>query len=636
MNSQESSSELPAKDDSKIRAYDIAFRERFPETLEPGEIYVLAADHNDPAARQRSLHVLEHGVAGLPQGAGPIQRIVVPLDPTLDDLLAATFCSRLLGGEPLPVGAKVLAEYAESARAGLNLSDLPPDSTIEGIFMAIRNVSGEDLGKPPTANRFVADWWRVSDRLMQAADSGVDPRKTKLFDDVAFADQRKYLAGDHKVFLEDVAAGEVWKVTLPGRAATSRALVLRHPISLIFKYFARSDTFAPGGKAFDLMAVQWGPSEWVFSTDPVRRGISLLSLHDKLQAAEVAKDPARAASNPWFDGASFQHTLIASPKGSSLLSDKEIERIVRGWCKARRQPRLSRNQLVAIAAGLLLLCAAGWWVRPTPAPVTLVRLTPPVELVPRSGGTDRALMITLKYDGPVTASSSAPLNDATAIGEILRTTYGFHLIEAFNVDGDGLKHALHEVDKIEYQPGDQLLVYLAGHLDADGQPVGVSQVENILDGSKCRHVLLIQDGCDDRGTALSAGHNDSTGTDDRAKDDVAQMGDPAKRLAFIDGQQATLTRRELRSFGKPYATGGIYHTPLAAEVINVLQTSGGPMRIVTLEQLSKALALQFPDRETVSPVSPFGTSKQVGSNFLFVDARPVPAALSADDAPSGP
>src|SRR5689334_15374829 len=71
------------------------------------------------------------------------------------------------------------------------------------------------------------------------------------------------------------------------------------------------------------LAVYQKDKHWRFSTDPVRR-VSLRGLADPLQQAELARDPAGAASDPWFDGKPFDYTLVGAPKKGTALADGEV------------------------------------------------------------------------------------------------------------------------------------------------------------------------------------------------------------------------------------------------------------------------------------------------------------------------
>ena len=103
-----------------------------------------------------------------------------------------------------------------------------------------------------------------------------------------------------------------------------------------------------------------GPGQWVFTTDPTQR-LPIKSLAEALQAAEVARDPA-AKSDPWFDGKPFGHTLVATPRHGTKLSDAQVLAIVRRWSRARGStPAASR--WLPTAAAVLVLVVVGLYAR---------------------------------------------------------------------------------------------------------------------------------------------------------------------------------------------------------------------------------------------------------------------------------
>lgn len=228
------------------------------------------------------------------------------------------------------------------------------------------NNAGSDLSKPGAAEQFCRDWPRMARRVMDAAERGVDPFTTPLFDDAEFARERAYLARDREVYRQDVTRGERWIVSLPDGPPKSSALVIHKPKSLLFKHWARGDDASPTGDGYLLLAVQWEESDWVFSTDPFHR-LSLKPLWEILNAAELKVNPQATGDEQWFDGAPFAHTLIAEPKRQSRLTDEKILQIVKQWCRARTAkltertgPKfdpwpLTRRQavLAASAAGVL-------------------------------------------------------------------------------------------------------------------------------------------------------------------------------------------------------------------------------------------------------------------------------------------
>ena len=332
------------------------------ELKEPraGELLIPRPHGPDGAFRPMAKRALEEGVKGFPQGTGPIERIVIWANPTLDDLLAAEFLRRLLAGEKLPAGAERFASYSTLVRQGLRPSTVPLEAAMECIFQVIRSHAGRNLSAPEAAEEFNAKWRRLAARIMAAAEEGIDPFTTSFLDrDDEFVEEQIYLRDDHKLFRDDVARGKQWTAKLPEGPPRSYALVLRNPKSQLFQHWSRDQRFGPGGKeqyrflAVDDDSVKY---RWTFTTDPTL-GPSLKGLHENLQAAEAAADAQRAADDPWV--LLYRETLVAAPEKGSLLTDKTKLRIVRRWMKAR--PLWWRRAVtagsVAAAAAVLILAA---------------------------------------------------------------------------------------------------------------------------------------------------------------------------------------------------------------------------------------------------------------------------------------
>jgi hypothetical protein len=332
---------------------EIVFRAKLePEEAVPaGEIFILPKG-KDAQRRDLAAYVVSHGIPGLEQGEGPIKRIVIPCDttrPTLDDMLAASFVQRLIEGTGLPSGAATFAKYTALAREGLQPGDMPLDSSMEGIFLAIRNNAGEDLTDEFTASKFLEDWDREAQTILRAADAGKDPFVSNLFGESSqFARERAFLKKDETVYHEDVRRGQHWLVQLPGGPPTSAMLLLEQPKSLLWKYWSRRDTSAPAGGSYLLLVVDWGKGNWVISTDPIQR-LSIKELAAALQAAELEKNKD-AGKDPWFDGAPFGYTLVAAPHGGTKLSSAEIQSVIRKWGKGRPAHDIRKNVAKRLSA----------------------------------------------------------------------------------------------------------------------------------------------------------------------------------------------------------------------------------------------------------------------------------------------
>jgi hypothetical protein len=324
------------------------------------EICLVRATAEDRPRRDLARLALEKGPQAFLRGEGPIRRIVVPVDPTLDHLLAAEFLQRLLAGRTLPAGADAMAECAQLIREGLRPGKVALERSPEAVFLAILNGAGEDLTEEATAEKFRQDWARMALRIMKAAEEGIDPFVTSLFDGPEFAREQAFLARDCEVFHLDVARGQRWRVGLPGGPPVASGLLLRQPKSLLFKHWARSDAAAPASGVCLFLAVQWDQRKWVFSTDPVQR-ISLQSLAGQLQAAETAANPSQADKDPWFDGKTFAYTLVASPHRGTALAEEQVLEIVKRWVHARPATAgRRRTPLLAGAVVAVLLTLATW------------------------------------------------------------------------------------------------------------------------------------------------------------------------------------------------------------------------------------------------------------------------------------
>ncbi len=329
-----------------------------------GELWLIAASASDAGRRDMASLVVQRGLAGLKAGQTPITHVVVPCDttrPTLDDMLAASLARLLAEGAALPAAAGQFAKYAALAREGLQPGDMPLESSMEGIFLAIRSAVGGELSEAAVGQQFAREWERMWAVIAPAIQSGADPFKADLFSQSAeFARERAFLKKDQDVYQEDVRSGQRFLVAVPGGPPSSALLVLDHPKSLLWKYWARRDTGAPTGGSYLLLAVRWEAGQWVISTDPVQR-LPIKGLAEALQSAEQSADAASAKADPWFDGAPFGHTLVASPKAGSKLTDDQILKTIKTWAHAKhlasQKPKFLAGALRAAAATIVLVLA---------------------------------------------------------------------------------------------------------------------------------------------------------------------------------------------------------------------------------------------------------------------------------------
>lgn len=491
-----------------------------------GEIYILPESNKAPKRRDFATLVFKQGLKCLPHGTDPIQTIVVDGDPTLDDVLAAIFAAELLAGRPLPAGAEQFASYSALVREGHIPSKLPLETSLEGLYLAIRTADGGDLTKADIAAQFADRCRLLGELVLNAARDGINPFvKPLIAEGSEFAREQMYLARDHETFMQDVERGEQWDVALPGGPLRGRALLLREPKSRLFKQRSRREEYSGIGKAFVFLAVDHGNGEWVFSTDPVSE-IRIDSLAARLQAAETELDPDSAAKDPWFDGKPFGYTLVAAPHRGTKLPQEKLLQIVHDWSDAptepvfavelvhRRGPQQIDGRWVAAAAAVAcLLALAGWRFislraskdvyrgyidasevtadsaehhdnnrhgdDPKPRPeVPAARGLEYDEVssdsihdtLPARTGSDYALFIATDNYKNWRILRNAK-KDVDSIAELLETHYGFrkdHVELWEEKPRDEIRGKFNEYLARKFGPDDQLLIYISGH----GEHVG--------------------------------------------------------------------------------------------------------------------------------------------------------------------
>lgn len=609
------------------------------EQAAAGELHI-RRQRGDRGERALAELVLDEGPEALPQGAGPIERIVVTASPTLDEALAAEFVRRRLAGEEIPAGCRAFARYATLAREGLKPGEVPLECSLEGIYLAILNAVAEDLSTPRAAEQFASDWRRLAERIIAAAKDGIDPfHEPFLGEGPDFAREQSFLRHDRDVFRHDVARGESWIVALPGGPPEAHGLLLRNPKSLLFKYWSRDPGGAPEGKCNLFLAVDWGGGKWVFSTDPVQR-LSLLGLAEALQAAEQVSDPAAAEADPWFDGAPFGNTLVAAPNAGTRLTEEQVLQIVREWCGARlaaariaQRPRRGNRRVLGVAtaavAALVGCVLVGAWYWRTPAPDARGLYIPEEEWRAAPGprqGKDYALLIATDHYSHWLDLPN-PTQDAGAIAQLLHDVYGFEVDPLFNpTKTEILKKLQSLTEPNRFGLADQVLIFVAGHgdrLNKEGYVVASnskdiesdptresliphSQVRDLAEKIDCGHVLVVLDVC-------------FGGTFDFGIASGGTRGGTYQKVSkqeFISRKMGCKSALWLTSgAGTPVPDGDPgQHSPFARDLIEALENKGGRDGIVTFHEL----LVQVEESQLSDPRNGQLRGNQAGGDFLFI------------------
>ncbi len=602
-----------------------------------GELFVQAASAEFDKRIDLAALVVGQGVASLRQAAGPIETIVLRSDPTLDDLLAATFAGELLAGRTLPAGAEAFARYAALVREGLAPSTVSPEASLEGIFKAIRNAAGDDLTDPIAGRRFTADWARMERVILQAAADGKDPFTTPLFAEGSeFARERAFLAKDREVYRQDMLRGEQWTVSIPGGPPLGRALLLRQPKSLLFKQWSRSAADSGAGQPFVFLAVAEEPGQWIFSTDPVQR-LPIDSLAEALQIAEIAFNPERAAQDPWFDGQPFDYTLVAAPRGGTVLSETQVLRIVRHWARASSSASRLLRWLVP-AAALLVLCVGLSLLNRNARPVEAARgleffrvsdETAQDPIAPREGKDYALLFASDAYDHwPALYNAEA---DAKKIGDVLHDDYGFEVDPCFGYTKKQFIERISEyVNKKSFGPNDQLFIYIAGHGDRIGKKgylvsktspspgakpedkidsyYPLAELKDDVEKIHCGHVFLVLDTC------FGGMIDFQVAVKEETKRGRETNLDPVPKARILRKMKLHCCAF-LTSVGREPALDGERgtHSPFAKHLINVLE-SAKPRNLVAIPNI----IVEVNGDESQEPCYGFLQGSEQGGDFLFI------------------
>jgi hypothetical protein len=259
-------------------------------------------------------------------------------------------------------------------------------------------------------------------------------------------------------------------------------------------------------------------------------------------------------------------------------------------------------------------------------------------------GKDYALFIaTDEYDHGYWVRLRNPIYDAQDVAAELQNRYGFEPPKmVLNPTRDELFAALTEISAREYQPDDQLLIFIAGHgdfntitrtgfvvarnsLPPDSDPsrstyAPLSEIRGIIEnGVRCQHVLLLLDVC-------YAGTIDfATATDFGTPTGVMRGGEPEKVLKseFIARKLKYKTRRFVASVPKTPASDGPrgLHSPFATRLLQALQSSGEADGILTFYEIWQYLDVPATTSHDQPPLMGELLGNEPQSDFLLIASQ---------------
>ncbi len=216
-----------------------------------------------------------------------------------------------------------------------------------------------------------------------------------------------------------------------------------------------------------------------------------------------------------------------------------------------------------------------------------------------------------------------PINDATVIDQLLRERYGFETEVVKNPTLEEINDKLYEYNAREFNPQDQLLVFIAGHGYFDetlgeGYVVASNSLKNDrgktsylahnllrsrVNNIRCEHIMLVMDVC-------------FGGTIDPKMVHVRGEMLEEEDSQYLVKKLTKRTRKFLTSGSKEYVPDGQpgHHSPFAAKFISALREVGGRQsRVLSTTQLIP----YFLRLQTEPRFGSFGTDES-GSDFVFV------------------
>ncbi len=223
-----------------------------------------------------------------------------------------------------------------------------------------------------------------------------------------------------------------------------------------------------------------------------------------------------------------------------------------------------------------------------------------------------------------------PIRDAKAIAEILNNKYGFFVKVYEDLTLDSISYILKKISAKDYNTGDQLFIFFAGHGyfdedDKEGYIVlknsiyddisnksyySFSKLTSLLDKTSCSHVLLVLDVCYSgtifKDIALKKGNSDvySNFSIEKNLDIDYKLLNEVLNLK---------TRKALTAGGKIEVADGVKHSPFAFRLLEALNYGADETRILTINALKSFCETQYP----YPKLEDFAPSESKG-DFLFI------------------
>lgn len=252
---------------------------------------------------------------------------------------------------------------------------------------------------------------------------------------------------------------------------------------------------------------------------------------------------------------------------------------------------------------------------------------PPAATAPQPAQDYALLFATNEYEHYSRLAN--PIPDARAIRDDLEKIYGFQCELVENPTKKVVMETLKKYSERQYNAGDRLLVFFAGHGDYDEflqegflivrdslkdeehtRSIRHSELSRILLGIRCHQTLVVLDAC------FSGTFDQRLG---QAAARTADLYGNISREEFVQRKMKYEAFKYFASGGKEYVSDGRpgQHSPFARKMLEALRSYGGQDGVLTIAEIAGFL-------EKLNPTPRAGElpqRDQPGSDFVFVSKK---------------
>ncbi|ERI93283.1 hypothetical protein HMPREF1982_01707 [Clostridiales bacterium oral taxon 876 str. F0540] len=322
--------------------------------------------------------------------------VVMHTEPDFDCFASAYIARELIQNRRLPENYEDLCEYAEAVDSGKMKIENGNVRTLYAVAYAIeeiireenKNIRRSELDSMCLIRGIQLIEYAMSrlSRLSIGVKSLYNP--SIILSDGIFKKEIELLNEDYKRYEKDIDSickKKIVRLPVKDKAGMLKSVDAlfwkKEPSCILHKYWARSDKNSPTGTGYIFTFIPWEPcrldvdkqkmfselkidinrsNRVILSVDP-NSDVYLKNLGQLLEKYECIKEKELKIegkwrdrgilryqeswctnNDPWFDGRSFNYTIVDAPRAGSLLSIDEIENVFIEYTKTKVERSINR------------------------------------------------------------------------------------------------------------------------------------------------------------------------------------------------------------------------------------------------------------------------------------------------------